>query len=326
MLLWLLQRPYLRYVPFPYPSVNTVQQWLLQSDQMVESKALPKRHANRAKKDGTFTMANLAELSWLRNRLGLRLAFVEDPMVIGMMAARQMKGAAASMKRAVIEDAKAEAKKLAHEGRTQEAIRSMIGPRGGLPTLKADLLRLAALLHVEVNEKQTVDQLRAKCRDVIKDIKLDPKKEKVGANSSSSALEPASPAKVRGGGTLVMTPPSTPEKAGVTMEDLKTLMAQQDQRYQGMLNQVMETVMGMQPKSLGPQQFLLDPINDASMEASEFTKAEVKDMTSQGFTREEIAKMNGDYYEERLRERAYAEGLDYNHLLDHEKRRLQEEL
>ena len=119
-------------------------------------------------------------------------------MVIGMMAARQMRGAAASMKRAVIEDAKAEAKKLAHEGRTQEAIRSMIGPRGGLPTLKADLLRLAALLHVEVNEKQTVDQLRAKCRDVIKDIKLDPKKEKVGANSSSSALEPASPAKVRG--------------------------------------------------------------------------------------------------------------------------------
>lgn len=110
------------------------------------------------------------------------------------------------------------------------------------------------------------------------------------------------------------------------MEDLKTLMAQQDQRYQGMLNQVMETVMGMQQKSLGPQQFLLDPTNDASMEASEFTKSEVKDMTNQGFTREEIAKMNGDYYEERLRERAYAEGVDYDHLLDHEKRRLQEEL
>ena len=326
MLLWLLQRPYLRYAPFPYPSVNTVQQWSLQSDQMVESKALSQRHATRAKKYKVYTMGNLSELAWLRNRIGLRLAFVEDPMVVGMMAARQMKGAAATMKRAVIEDAKAEAKRLEQEGRTQEAIRSMIGPRGGLPTLKADLLRLAALLHVQVHEKLTVDQLRAKCRDVVKDIKMDPKKEKDSGSSSSAALVPASPeSPVRK--PLMLSPPATPEKAGITMEDLKEMMSQQDQRYQGMLNQVMQTVMNMQQQSLGPQQFFLDPGSQAMpMETSEFTTDEVKDMANQGFTKDEIAQMNADYYQDRMRERAEAQGLDFESLSQREKEDMMNEL
>ena len=65
LLLWLLQRPSLRYVPFPYPSVKTVDQWNLQADQMVLSRAASHRHVLRARQARAFTAKNLQDLIWL---------------------------------------------------------------------------------------------------------------------------------------------------------------------------------------------------------------------------------------------------------------------
>lgn len=299
MLLWLLQRPYLRFAPFPYPSVNTVNQWCLQSEQMVASKALPRRHAERALRKKTFTQGNLSELTWFRNRLGLKLAFMEDPLLVGMMAAKQLKGAASTMKKAAVEDAKKAAEEAQKAGQVEEAVRAMVGPRGGLPALKGDLLRLAALLQIDVSDpKLTVAQLKDKCRDVIKDIKF-------GASSSSASLA-TSPVRKKAEvpqGQLESPPrqlasPGSVASSGVSMEELQGLLAQQEQKYQSMLNQVFTHMTQMQANQFqvaaNPQFFDM---------AAGSTRSEV-DQKMEELSHEEIQKINNEYYQERMEERA----------------------
>lgn len=47
LLLWLVQRPSLRYLPYPYPAVATVKDWLLQAEAMTHGSALSSRHLLR---------------------------------------------------------------------------------------------------------------------------------------------------------------------------------------------------------------------------------------------------------------------------------------
>ena len=148
VLLWLLQRPSLRYVPLPFPSVSTVAAWKLQAENMVQRGTLARRHHERALP--SLTASRLVEASWLRDRLGLRLSFLEDPLVDGMLAAGASTGRGKSLKAAVL-------RKLGRD----EAVKSFLGPKGGLPTLKA---KLATLLHVEAEAKDTVDSLKKKIR------------------------------------------------------------------------------------------------------------------------------------------------------------------
>ncbi|CAE7641422.1 RE2 [Symbiodinium sp. CCMP2456] len=110
VLLWLLQRPSLRYVPLPFPSVSTVAAWKLQAENMVQRRALAPRHYDRALP--LLTASRLVEASWLRDRLGLRLAFLEDPLVDGMLAARSSTSRSKSLKAAVLRDQQEEAKEL----------------------------------------------------------------------------------------------------------------------------------------------------------------------------------------------------------------------
>lgn len=107
-----------------------------------------------------FSPANLAECCFLRNRMGLELSFLEDPLLMGMMACRAAKGMGSRIKALARQQADQEAKKARAEGRQEAAVRELIGPRGGLPTLRKDLLKLAALVHVPVTDKMTVDQIR----------------------------------------------------------------------------------------------------------------------------------------------------------------------
>ncbi|CAJ1376426.1 unnamed protein product [Effrenium voratum] len=167
MLLWLLQRPALRYVPFPYPSVGTVSQWKMQAEQMVSLRCLPQRHVDRALRHGSFTMKNLADATWLRNRLGIKHSFMENPLLEGMLAARASKGLASKMKREAMAEAQKQADLEIAEGKQEEAARALLGPRGGLPSLRADLLRLAALLRVPIPEKATVEQIKQACRPMV---------------------------------------------------------------------------------------------------------------------------------------------------------------
>ena len=61
--------------------------------------------------------------------------------------------------------ARRDAEQLGHE----EAARQLIGPKGGLPTLKGDLVRLVA--HVSIEPNETVDKTKAKVRPLVDELK-----------------------------------------------------------------------------------------------------------------------------------------------------------
>lgn len=147
LLLWLLRRPWLRYVPYPYPSVGSVDQWELQCDLMVANHALSKKHLIRARQIRVFTARNLQEARWFRDRVGWDHAFVEDPLLEGMLLARSSKRVTAKLRAAALAESKQEAERLVQKGQSEEAVRSILGPRGGLPSLKSDLVKLCHLLH-----------------------------------------------------------------------------------------------------------------------------------------------------------------------------------
>ena len=94
ILLWLLRRPFLRCLPLPYPAVGTVKDWDKQMSQMLEAGAISKRCAQKIKADKLMTSEALRDCCWLRDRLGLRVAFMEDPILPGLLAARGVKGLA----------------------------------------------------------------------------------------------------------------------------------------------------------------------------------------------------------------------------------------
>jgi hypothetical protein len=154
LLLWLLQRPSLRWVPVPYPAISDTMQWRQQAESMVANGSLAKRHLTRAQQVGAFTAQNLKD----------DLAFMEDPLLTGMLAARATKGLASKIRADALLEAQKEAKRLKEEGKLTAAARELIGPRGGLPVLRQDLVRLATLLHVEIAEGDTIAKLKEKCR------------------------------------------------------------------------------------------------------------------------------------------------------------------
>ena len=82
-----------------------------------------------------------------------------------MMASKRAKGA--SLKAAVLQEKQKEAKEDAERMGREEAVRTLLGPRGGLPTLEADLIKLAALLQVPLEDKDTVEAIKKKVRPMI---------------------------------------------------------------------------------------------------------------------------------------------------------------
>lgn len=172
LLLWLLQRAYLRFLPFPYPSISSVDQWKSQAQSMMESGAFFQPHYNKGFQLGRYTAANLREMSFFRDRVGWKDAFLEDGMLTGLLAARGVRGQSSRLKAVVLAEAKEEASKKKSQMDRDMAARQLVGPRGGLPSLRADLVKLAVLLHQEVGAKDTVAQLQAKCRPLVQFLRL----------------------------------------------------------------------------------------------------------------------------------------------------------
>lgn len=125
VLLWLLQRPYLRFLPCPYPTVGTIEAWKLQADSMVRSGALARRHLRSALIKGAFTIGNLQECCHLRNRLGMALSFLEDPVLAGMMLAKGAKGLRTTLRHEAIKEAKSEALAAQKAGKQEEQAREL---------------------------------------------------------------------------------------------------------------------------------------------------------------------------------------------------------
>ncbi|CAK9111469.1 unnamed protein product [Durusdinium trenchii] len=180
LLLWLLPRPQLRYAPFPYPSISHTRHW--------QEQALMVKHWQRARtqEPSVYTTKNLLDLGQFRNRAGLNFAFMEDNVLQGMLAARASKGLTAQLKRDAIQEAQLEAEAATKRGEKHDMVRSLIGPKGGLPTLKADLVKLASLLNIPVQTGMTVEDLKKACRPLVAEIAQEPTPSKASGSTSST--------------------------------------------------------------------------------------------------------------------------------------------
>ena len=257
LLLWLLQRPLLRYVPLPYSNTRSPSAWKEQAEAMVRSGGLSRRHFRAAALQNKFEdLGLLKDAGYLRDRLGIRLAFLEDPMLDGMLAARHTKGVRAAIHSQLVDKLKAEAAAKSSREEQLTAARALLGPKGGLPTLKQDLLRLATLLHVEVSAQDTVEKIKQKVRptlDALRGIPLPAAQQTpttVAPAASSAGLPPRRPlpqdqpqpeAGPRTAGPM-QSPTLTQAEL---MQQVSAMMDARDNRLEAMLHQTMQHVMTM---------------------------------------------------------------------------------
>ena len=162
--------------------------WELQALEMVKTRSLPKSAFLKVKATGGFALANLQNAVTLRNRMGLKLAFLEDPLLTGMLAGKMVAGLASQIKSAAIKEAQQKADVAFQKGKAEDEARALIGPRGGLPTLRQDLVKLAALLRVTISDKMTVPEIKEAVRPSVELLKNQPKpKAKAEAEHRSKA-------------------------------------------------------------------------------------------------------------------------------------------
>lgn len=226
------------------------------------------------------------ECMQLRNRMGIEHCFVEDPMLTGMMAARSNKGINLKLRAGVIAEAKAEAKHLKDEKAKVEAVRSLIGPRGGLPTLRNDLLRLATLLHVEIADRDTIEVLKTKIRPVVESLK-GPLAEVKSSRSSTEHFEVGTPtaaatAKSAPKPQMLEKPNPAQPNAQMSNEELRALLQEQETKYTTMINQMYQHIMMVQNNvaPMMPSLTMGDP-PDAQMAPQGWTEAEIQQMNAE---------------------------------------------
>ena len=209
-----------------------MEKWLSQAQQQVAQKTLRSRHMDFARKDRRFSMANLGECIHLRGRLGFRVAFCEDPTLDGMLQALHVKGLASRVKKAAHEEALAEAQKKKDKVEREEEARILIGPKGGLPTLRRDLVKLAGLLHVDVDAKDTIETLKEKVRPIVNVLKEKPRSSKPATAVKSAPQPKAARAKTRPMSSTALS--VTAENRPITMlSDQVTTMQQEIEALKG---------------------------------------------------------------------------------------------
>ncbi len=160
----------------------------------------------------------------------------------GCWQSRRLKGANTRLRAAQRQQAQEEASQALKDGREVEMVRSLIGPRGGLPQLKQDLLRLAALCHVELKGDETVEKLKTLVRPVVQTIlQKNPVKSEAKPESPTLALKsPKSPMAEVGS-------PAGSSPQSVDMGQVQVLLDRQEERFQTMMSQVMQHVMQVVP-------------------------------------------------------------------------------
>jgi hypothetical protein len=249
--LWLLQRSYLRFLPCPYPSIASVEDWKFQAKTMADQLVMVPDHWRRARDMDLFTSQNLLEMSRFRDRVGWKFAFMEDSILSGLMAVKATRGVSTKLKTAALAEARMSVEKEKKQGQQMEAARELIGPRGGLPTLKTDLIKLALLCDVEVKESDTVPMLQARIRPVVATIRNAEPKTAAKASTRSSKPEVSTTRELtsQAAGSeqpavesmRSMSPELMTQAQMSTMLDsrLHSAILEQDQRLQTMMAQVM---------------------------------------------------------------------------------------
>ena len=218
--------------------------------------ALPRKHYQLALHDKKFTAQNLLELQKFRDRMGWQRAFLEDVLLEGFLAARSSRGQKQQLKEMAIQEMKDKVAKEIQVVDREVLARQLIGPRGGLPAVKADMTRLAHLVNVEVNPKDTIPILQEKVRPLVAAIMgkypsypapssktgdKAPKAKAPSPKATSSAESTSS--------TWSVVSPT--DLSGLEVRVGQMLQAQ-DERFQGMLSQVMQHVMALQNQNPPP--------------------------------------------------------------------------
>lgn len=214
---------------------------------MVGQAVIPRAHHHLALEAKPYTAKNLLELQGFRDRVGWRFAFLEDSLLSSFLLTKTIRGQQQRLKMEAIQEMKDKVQEeVQEEDRTQLA-RQLIGPRGGLPTLKDDLVRLAHLVYVEVEPKDTVAILQAKIRPVVASLKENKPVAKPSSVTPSTAA-PKSSATAAKAATPAASTSSTWSVVNPTDADdrMMQMIAMQDQKFQAMRNQVMQHVMSLQ--------------------------------------------------------------------------------
>ena len=269
----------------------------------------------RAQQVGAFTAQNLKD----------DLAFMEDPLLTGMLAARATKGLASKIRADALLEAQKEAKRLKEEGKLTAAARELIAPRGGLPVLRQDLVRLATLLHVEIAEGDTIAKLKEKCRPAV-DL-LMAKTKQIKDKEPEAKSRPSKPSSVSSPEPKAKSPPPlatvTEDPNNLSLQQVQALMASQESRFQTMLSQVMQHVMNLQ-SNVNPVLPVVETPDDSMGSFEEVSPAEEDlrrrmEMTGaadQQISDEEIQRLNAEYCAETRQARtamggaAFAENFD----------------
>lgn len=93
------------------------------------------------------------------------MSFLEDDIALKGLEMMVQKNAKKKIQQAAVNET-LELLKMSKEKQALQ-LRSLLGPRGGLPRLKNELMQVAVLLHVEVNPDDTVDTLRLKLKEPV---------------------------------------------------------------------------------------------------------------------------------------------------------------
>lgn len=231
---------------------------------MMQSGALSNPHYVKGLTLGRYTAANLRQMAFFRDRVGWKVAFLEDGVLTGLLAARGVRGQTSRLKAVVLAEAKEDASKKKTQQDRDMAARQLVGPRGGLPSLRADLVKLAVLLHQEVGAKDTVAQLQAKCRPLVQAMMARPIPKE---SSSSTSAYQVSSAEATAPSVNVAEPPRTPQSSMMSswsmpseiekeafqkaiLKDVEVMLAKQGEQFQTMMSQGMQHVMSVQNQSL----------------------------------------------------------------------------
>ena len=225
----------------------SVEDWKFQAKTMAEQYVMVPAHWHC----GAFTSQNLLELAKFRDRVGWKFVFMEDSILSGLMAAKASRGISMKLKTAALQKARAAVEKEKKQGHQAQVPRDLIGPRGGLPTLKADLIKLALLCDVTVLDTDTVPTLQAKLRPVVDTTRnAEPKvAAKASSRAASSTSAPAArPAEAKAAAAMPQAESMrslSPElmtafqMADLMDNKLHGSILEQDQRLQTMMAQVM---------------------------------------------------------------------------------------
>ena len=201
VLLWLVQRPFLRGLPLPYPGLTTCAQYV--------ERQLRSRHVGV---QAWISEACFKDLVTLRGRMGTKLAFLGcAAMEAAMQIAVRPSGAARQIQMAAAAAASAAVSGWSGSGR-----HPLVGKRGGLPSSKSELIILATDLGckpgVHTNQ-QLKDMINAQ-------LKAHPRPD-WQAGPAHDAVTPAAPRATAAATSKAAAPAPPPQSAASSAEDLR---------------------------------------------------------------------------------------------------------